>query len=227
MGRDLESIVKRIREELRAEGADGAGYSDFFIEDSINKAMYDLAELFTIKDIVTITTTAEDKYVLKDETSVTVEDILRVLYDGRRISGISIDTYFALSAPDEGSVENWTLWGDTIILVGEVEAGKELELYVTRAPNPMVEQGDAPETPYYADEAIAQFAIAACYRESKDYDRASTHFAIYQHQKDIVRRRSTPQGQKDFRVTMRDSYWGPIRDSSGSSRSDTNPGGRG
>lgn len=228
MRRTLDHLRQRIREELRAEGPDGAGYSDFFLKDTINSALDDLSEIFTIRDKVTLV--AKDDlttYDLKEELPrIQIEDIIRVEYDNKILQGISLDTYLDKKFPNEGEVIEWTLWGDTLILVGKVEEDKDISLWVTRSPCRLEYKDDIPDVPGYADEAIIQYSITACYRESKDYERANFHFGIYRHEKNNLLRRAVPQGQKDYLPRVRDSYWGVVRGREGISRSDTNPGGR-
>ena len=228
MNRNLETLIRRVREELRAEGPDGAGYSDFSIVEAFNSAMYNLAEEFPVKDTITFTTVEDTGEYSLDEVigDVEFENIIRVLYDGKQIRGIALESFFATENPSEGPVEQWVFWGDRFILVGKVEAEKEVKMYITRAPKKLMDKDDVPETPYYADEALAQYAIAACYRESRDYERANFHYGIFLRLKDSILRRGTPQAQREHRVTMRDSYWGPVRDKDGMDTSDTNPGGR-
>ncbi len=224
--RDLESLVKRIREELRAEGADAGGFTDFSIEEAINSAIGDLSEFFPVKDTLLITTELDtNEYSLIDE-DITIENIIYIKYNGAQIEGMPIEKYFAIDDPTTGPVKKWAIWGNSLFLAGEVAADKLLELWVTRAPKPLRDRGDTPETPFYVDEAITQYAISACYRESRDYDRADYHFRIYRSKKNSLVNRGIPQGQRAFQVTMTDDYWGPVSDLDGVAKSDTNPGGR-
>jgi len=227
MRRDLESLVRKIREELRAEGPDGAGFSDFFIEEQINSAIGDLATLFPIRDTIEFKTiVGQNVYDLSTlvPQGVVIENIIKVTYNGLEIRGRSLDDFAALSSKQEGDVSSWFLWGNTFTLVGEVVEAP-LYLWITRAPKPMQNKGDIPETPYFADNAITNYVIAACYRESREYERASFHFNIFQRDRTLLSARSIPQGQKDHGLKVRDDYWGP-EGSPSIRRSDTNPGGR-
>lgn len=221
--RNVETLMRRVREELRAEGPDGAGYSDFLIIDAMGSAVEDLGEVFPIRDFVEITSVAETNTYEVDVDDFI--DIIRVEYDGNPLKSISIDAYIGKVIKDEGSVNEWLLWGNQVILVGEVEADKTIKMWVTRTPKKLKEKGDVPETPDFADEAIIAYAISVCYREMKDYGRADYHYGIYINQKNSILRRAVPQKQRDLRPRMRGSYWGPVRGTSASVRSDTNPGG--
>ncbi len=229
--RDIEYLTKRIREELRAEGPDGAGYSDFLILDAMNSALEDLGEVFPVRDTVTfVTTTTEgtvdSSYTLSDSIDLSsLINILKVEYDGKVISNMSISKYLETTIKDEGDVNYWVLWGNAFILLGEVETAKTVTLWVTRAPNKLQDKGDIPETPSYADEAIVAYALSVCYRESKDYERANYHYGIFLKQKDNILRRAIPQGQREALPMMNDSYCGPFRSVQTSQRTDTNPGG--
>ena len=214
MKRNIEAIIRRVREELRAEGADGAGYSDFIIVDGLNSALDDLSEIFTIRDVLTFNTTAgQNSYDLNDVVSAEIFNTIRVSYDGTRIEGKQIDDYLDIDAPEDGAVRYWFLWGSHLTLIGEVEGDKEIKLWVNRAPQHL-DAGNAemvPDTPRFADEALIAFTVSVCYRESKDYNRANYHYGIYLRQKDDLLKRAVPQGQRDFNPNMRDSYWGPFR----------------
>ncbi len=226
--RTLAQFRTRIREELRAEGTDGAGYSDVFLKDALNSAQDDLAALFTFRDTATFTT-SEDTYTydLKTKiTDITIENIIRISHDGDILAGIPLDSYLAKDDPEDGDVEQWTLWGNNLTLIGEVEDEKTVKLWVTRAPTELSLDANKSELPYYAQEAMIQYAISACYRESRDYERAGFHFSFYQREYNDVRNRVISQGQRDHLPTMRDSYTGPISQRDGVARSDTNPGGR-
>ncbi len=227
MSRNVETLIRRVREELRAEGPDGAGYSDFFIREALNSGLAELAEFFPVRDTIEFETEeGKNQYELDEMVpDVELENIVRVLYDGRQLRGMGLDEYFEMSAPEEGTVLRWLLWGTNFILTGEVE-NKNLKLFVSRAPKRLTSPEDTPELPYYADEALIQYVISACYRESRDYERANYHYTIFLRQKERLASRMTPQMQREHRVGMRDSYWGPVRERRGSSRSDTNPGGQ-
>lgn len=229
MRRNTDTLIRRIREELRADGPDGAGYSDFIIIDAINSALDDLSGIFTIRDTAEFTTRAgENTYNLAEETGVEIVDIIRIEYDGNKTSGKRIDPYLDLTVSTEGPVREWFLWGKSITFVGEVEDNKTVRLWITRAPKKISTRDDVPELPSYADEAIVAYAVSVCYRESKDYDRANYHYSIYLGQKNELLRRGIPQGQKDGLSVMRDSYMGPFRPYlwRGCVRTDKNPGGR-
>lgn len=225
--RNVELLIRRVREELRADGPDGAGYSDFIIMDAINSALDDLSGIFTIRDQVEFTTEeGVIKYDLEEVLGIEVVDIIRVDYDGTRIPGKQIDPFMDTLLLGEGKVREWFLWGKQLTLVGKVEAGKTIKLWITRPPKRLRLAGDTPETPSYADEAIIAYAISVCYRESKDYDRANFHYSVYVGQKGDLLRKAVPQMQKDSLPVMRDSYAGPFRQRRGFVRTDRNPGGR-
>jgi hypothetical protein len=227
MRRDLDSLVRKIREELRAEGPDGAGFSDFFIQEQINSALGDLADIFPIRDTIELVTTAgQNTYDLTQliPQGTVVENVIKITYDGRDIRGKTLDEYTALVNKTEGAVSGWFMWGNTLTLIGEVEEAP-LTLWIHRAPKPLQDKGDEPETPYYADNAITNYVIAACYRESRDYERASFHFNIFQRDRNILLNRGIPQQQRDHGIRMRDTYW----EAEGTPivrKTDTNPGGR-
>jgi len=220
MRRTIEHLLKRIREELRAEGPDGAGYSDFLIKDAINSALQDLSEVFPVRDVIEFLTTKEDgedgavhtTYDLVEQaTGSNILSIIKVEYDGERLELLPMKDYLNRAVTDEGSVREWVMWGNSFTLVGEVESGKTVTLWVTRTPKQLKDRGDIPETPDFADEAIIAFAMSVCYRESKDYERANFHYGIFLKQKDDVLRRAIPQGQRDANPVMNASYWGPYR----------------
>ena len=229
MRRDLESLIREVREELRAPGPDGGGYGDFLLTTAINRAQSDLAEVFTIRDKLNFTT-EEDKstYDIKDLfEDIEIENILRVIYEGNQLTFIDLDRLEGIYDLDSGVVRYWNLWGSKLTLVGDLEPDKTVELYVTRAPKALKEPGDTPELPYYADEAIVCYAISVMYRESRDYDRANYYYQIFMRKKDDIMRRTSPQGQKDKQPRMRDSYWPAVSERRGFTKtSDTNPGGR-
>lgn len=226
MNRTLATMRRRIREELRAEGPDGSGYSDFFIDHVINAAQDDLAENFSTRDILTFdTTVGQNSYNLNSVFSdLRLCYIVRIEFNGKKVNGIQPDAYLNIETKQEGPVSKWFLWGDTLYFVGEVDE-VEVVLWVVRAPVRLIDDTDVPELPYYTDEAIIQSAIAACYRESRDYERANFHFGIYRSLKSSLLRRGTPQGQRDHAPAMQDEYFGPVTDRSGIMRSDSNPGG--
>lgn len=217
--RTIEHLLKRIREELRAEGPDGAGYSDFLIIDAINSALQDLGEVFPIRDTISFTTSEDEEenvistYTLSDEntTSKEIINIQKVEYDGTKLNYLPMKSYLEKTITDEGDVTEWTLWGESITLLGEVETGKTVTLWVTRTPSQLKDKGDIPETPDFADEGIISYALSVCYRESRDYDRANFHYGIFLKQKDNILRRAIPQGQRDANPVMSSSYWGPYR----------------
>jgi len=229
--RNIDTLIKRVREELRAEGSDGAGYSSFIVIDALNSALDDLSEIFTIRDVVEFTTEADkNTYDLTDITGFAgiIYDIIRVEYDGNLTHGAVIDEYLDKHINDEGPVREWFLWGTALTLIGEIEAEKEVKLWVNRAPKHLPYDGkeSTPETPRYADEALIAFAISVCYRESKEYERANYHHGIYREIKQNLTRRAIPQGQKDALPIMQDSYAGPFRSPRGFTWTDKNPRGR-
>lgn len=156
----------------------------------------------------------------------TIDDIIRITYDGNLLQGVVIDHYLNLDTTTEGPVRNWLLWGKNLILIGEVEDLKEVNLWVTREPKNLINDGDIPETPYYSDEALIQYTVAACYRESRDYERAEFHFSGYNMKKNSLLKRAVPQGQKDVRAQASSDYFSPISQTYGVPRTDRNPGGR-
>lgn len=221
--RNLEMLLRRVREELRAEGPDEAGYSDFIVLNAINFAISDLSEVFPVQDTVELITEADtNKYELGFET---VYDIVKVVYDGTILRGMQLPNYLNLTVKDVGPVNHWVLWGTAFILVGKVEADKPINLWVTRAPNKLEGKDDIPELPSYADEAIIAYALSVCYRESRNFDRADYYYRIYVIQKSNILRRGVPQRQKEFQPQMNDSYWKPVRHNRSTVRTDTNPGG--
>ena len=227
MSRNLETLVRRVREELRAEGPDGAGISDFAIEAALNAAQDDLSEEFPIRDTIDFSTVeGQNTYSLSVVAEgIQLVDIIRVTYDGTRITYIDLDEFFSVVEPEEGSVNRWTLWGTQIVLIGDVEEDKSVTLYVTRAPHRLEDIGDEPEMPFYTDEALIQYAVSAAYRESRDYDRANYHHYIYRNLKRSLLSRGVPQGQRARQSKTKDTYWGPVRGARGRQRTDTNPGG--
>lgn len=225
MRRNIEQLIKRIREELRAEGPDGAGFSDFLIMDAMNSAMEDMAEVFPIRDKITFNTEA-DKHTYDSE--INFDNLLiigKVEYDGKPLTNIAVADYVKITEKSEGEVDRWVMWGNAVTLIGDVEAGKVVTLWITRSPAKLEDKGDTPELPAYADEAIIAYALSVCHRESKDYDRADYHYGIYLRQKDSVLKRAVPQGHRAGMTRMNDSYWGSFQAVKSSVRSDTNPGG--
>jgi len=215
-----------VREELRAEGADGGGYSDFFVREALSAALDDLSEVFTIRDVVTFTTVAgKNTYDLSVEIGTEMFTILRVTYDGYRIRSKQLDEYLDANLPGTGPVKHWFLWGNHLTLIGEVEGDKEVKLWVTRAPAVLDKPTSVPDTPRYADRALVEYAVAMCYLESKDYERSNYHNRLYLNQKDSILRRAVPQGHKDSLPKMSESYAGPFRPTMGFIRTDTKPGG--
>lgn len=226
MRRNVETIMRRVREELRAEGPDGAGYSDFIILDAINSALDDLSGVYTIRDEMEfVTAEGVNTYDLLEVLPSEIVDIIRVEYDGVKTRGRQIDQFIEATVTTEGAVREWLLWGKKFTLVGQVDDGKTVKLWVTRPPKRMVDKNSIPETPGYADEAIIAYAVSVCYRESKDYDRANFHYSVYLGQKNDLIKRAIPQAQKDVMPKMRDSYAGPFRSSTRFIRTDKNPGG--
>lgn len=222
--RTIETLRKRVREELRAEGPDEAGYSDFIVLHAINSAIQDLAEVFPIRDVEVITTEEDKKeYDLGDTGIYKIE---KVQYDGKLIDYIATRDYTDIKVDeDTGPVNRWTRYGRKLILVGSVEAGKEISLWVSRSPKRLEVKDDVPETPDYADEAIIAYALSICSREGRSFDRADYYYRIYLNQKEEVLRRAVPQGQRDSQPKMKDDYWPAFRPSRRVRTSDTRPGG--
>jgi len=222
--RTIETLRKRVREELRAEGPDEAGYSDFIVLHAINSAIQDLAEVFPIRDVEVITTEEDKKeYDLGDTGIYKIE---KVQYDGKLIDYIATRDYTDIKVDeDTGPVNRWTRYGRKLILVGSVEAGKEISLWVSRSPKRLEGKDDVPETPDYADEAIIAYALSICSREGRSFDRADYYYRIYLNQKEEVLRRAVPQGQRDSQPKMKDDYWPAFRPSRRVRTSDTRPGG--
>lgn len=225
MRRNIESLIKRIREELRAEGPDGAGYSDFFIIEELNAALNELSGIYSIRVKTPITTQVNvNEYIVPDFG--TIENIFRVTYDNLLLENISMADYLDKNTTAEGNVTCWLLWGDKIILNGAVLGDKTLELWHSRAPLPLTSVEQEPEIPQYADTALCQYVIASCYRESRDYDRASTHHRIFLNKKNDLLRRGIPQTQREQWSAVRARYSQPFRGNvKQQQRSDTNPGG--
>ncbi len=222
--RTLEILTKQIREELRAEGPDSAGYSDFFIQNAINSAIADLSEMFPVRDSILFPAEAgANTYDLGLDVAY---DVVAVEYDGRPIEGMDLKDYMSLVEKNQGAVKNWVIWGTSFVLVGEVEEGKDVTVWITRPPKRLENLGDVPEVPNYADAAITAYAISACYRESRSYDRADYYYRIFINQKNNILRRGVPQRQKDHLPKMGDSYWKAFRPNRRYTTSDTNPGGK-
>ncbi|HUM42712.1 MAG TPA: hypothetical protein PKI14_07175 [Fervidobacterium sp.] len=229
MDRTLQNLIKRIREELRAEGAGGGGYSDEFIRDNINSAIGDLAEVFTIRDTVTIATVeGQNVYDLNSSLpeGTVLENIIKITYDGREIKGITLDEFLDYQENPTGPVRNWHIWGSQLMLLGDVEGDKELRLWITRAPKPLTDDNDVSELPYFTDTALIKYAISACFNESRDYERASVYFNHYLRERNMLMNRGIPQGHRNFLTVTRDTYWEPERAVFRCYRTDTNPGGR-
>jgi len=223
---NLQQLINLIREELQAEGPGGGGYSDEFIRQQINNVQAALAEYFPIRDMVTFTATKETNEYTLDSLidSITIENIIRVEYNGNLISYISIDDYLAKTTTTDGVVLAWTLWGTKFILVGEVEA-VTVKLWVNRLPANLVVNTDTIELPVTTVPAITAYVCAACNRESRNSERAGYYFNIYLAEKNNLIRRGTPQGHKAGAYRMRDSYWESETAHSVTRKSDTNPGG--
>jgi len=260
MKRTLAALRRRIREELRAEGPDGAGYSSFIIGEHINSAIQVLSSMYPIRDEVSFRTSdevwengstyeeedvvyhplkwyyctddhtaAEDNepgkgddwedywreavgeetnYFDLDEVIDTrlLENIVRVVYADREIMYVGPNE-FNLARVQIGEVRSWYLWGSLLILFGEVEPDVELDLWITRMPKPLRGQDDEMELPPHTDEAVVQYAIAGCYRESRDYERAAQHYRNFLHHEERLQSRSIPQGQRARQPMMQSIYW--------------------
>ena len=225
MERTLAVLRRRIREELRAEGPDGGGYSDFFIDEQINTAIGLLAEQFPIRDNYEFLTEEEvNEYELEDVVESDVINIMRLDYDETALNPRDLTDYNQETF-NEGEVRYWFLWGSTLLLSGEVEDDKEVKIWVSRTPKKVSEDDDVPEIPEYADEAIAQYAVASCYRESLDYERASQHFRNFLHVEDRLKRRAIPQTERASPTHMRSFYFPPTSGRRGRLKSDDNPSG--
>ena len=221
--RTVEDLLKRIREELRAEEPDSAGYSDFIVIDAINSAIADLAEVFPVRDKVEFSTVVgQNTYELDD---LDIHNIVKLEYDGKLIEGYPLKKYLDLSIKEEGPVNRWVLWGKYLIFIGEVDKIAPVKLWVTRAPSKLQNKDDVPEIPDYADEAIIAYALSVCFRESRSYDRANYYYRTFVGQKNNILRRAVPQGQREVLPKVSDRYWGPHRPRQSGVRSDTNPGG--
>ncbi len=223
--RTVDTLRRRIREELRAEGPDEAGYSDFMIAQGINSAIQDLAEVFPVQDVEKMDTEeGKNEYELPEN----IYKIDKLKYDGRMLDYMQTRDYVDYKIDeDTGPVNRWTLYGKKLILVGAVEADKELSLWVSRAPKRLEKKNDVPEVPDYADEAIVAYAMSICCREGRSFDRADYYYTIFLNQKQEILRRTVPsQGQSDRNPRARDDYFPAFRPSKGVRTSDTNPGGR-
>jgi len=224
----LLRIINDINEELKINWAGGDGFSREFIVEKINSAMQELSEWTTIRDEASITcTAATNEYSLAEEiTDMVIENINSVSYDNRKLTYIQPREYGAKAVVDEGVPSEWTLWGDKLIILGEVEKDKIINLKVIRSPSRVEDDDDYLETPKYADEAIKYYVISACYRQSKDFERCNFYdYKLRNAKRDIVNRAS-PQVQQEALPVMSDDYWPADRYSRLSRRSDTNPGGR-
>jgi hypothetical protein len=217
MARTLTELVIRIREELRAEGADGSGYSDPFVIDNINEAIVSLAKDYPIRTTRSFNTTVSvNSYNLATViTAAEILNIMRVEYDGALILPIALDDYLAVDTPTTGEVSNWVVWGKNLILTGAVPAGKAVTLWVTETPTALTAGTDKHQLPTYFEPAIIQYVVAACYRESRDYDRASAHFRIFQYELGNLLSQAIPQTQRAEMPQARSSYFGPISERRG------------
>ncbi len=213
MSRTVDNLLRRVREELKASGPDGGGYSDWLILDALNTAIDDLAEVFPVRDIYEFTTSEKmNTYILEDyqaEVSI-IYNIHKVEYDNRILDSVQLRTYTENAVPKEGAVNQWALWGTTFILIGEVGENKLVTLWVSRSPKRLEQKDDKPETPTYADEAIIAYALSVAYRSSKDFDRANYYYRIYSTQKTSLLNRGVPENKSNL-PQMRDSYMGPHR----------------
>ncbi len=227
MKNTLLKIIDDINEELKINWAGGDGFSREYVVEKINSAMQELSEWTTIRDEATITTVAEtNEYSLSTEVDdMIIEHINSVKYDGRKLTYIQPREYGARSVVDEGVPSEWTLWGDKLIVVGEIEADKIVELKVIRSPNRVEDDDDILETPKFADEAIKFYVIAACYRQSKDYERSNYYDYKFRNAKRDIVNRSTPQVQQEALPVMQDDYWVAFRGTHRSVKTDFNPGG--
>lgn len=280
MGTQLQILRRRVREELRAEGPDGAGYSSFIIDEHINSALQALSANYPIRDetsfgvpgsvwatgetyaeealihnsfkwyICTDSHTADgdnepgagddwedywreatsdesNRFDLDDYIDTSLLDkIIRVIYDGRTLMYTGPNE-FDLTRMVDGEVRSWYLWGTDLLLFGDLEPEKTVEMWIIRMPQKVKEDEDEVELPPYTDEAIVQYAVAGCYRESRDYDRASQHYRNFLHQEERLRTRGIPQGQRARPPMMRSLYWPPMSGRRGRMRTtDTNPGGK-
>lgn len=221
MPRTLADIRRRVREELRAEGPDGGGYSDFFLDQQINSAIGVLSGIYPIRDTFTFTTTeGQNEYdldvVVGDDMDV--DKIVRLTYDGFDVPASNFRDHFATYIRS-GVVRGWTLWGRKITFHGDVEEGTEVKIWVTRMPKRVSDPEDEPELPPHADEAIVHFVIAACYRESRDYDRATQHYRNFLHHEERLRSRDIPQGQRNVPTMMSSFYSPPLTGLGGRPRS--------
>lgn len=225
MSRTVETLRKRIREELRAEGPDEAGYSDWMILQGINTAIQDLAEVFPINDIVKIETEeGKNEYDIPEN----IYKIDKAQYDGRLLEYMQTRSYVDYKLDEDvGEVNRYTIYGKKLILIGKVKGDKEISLWVSRSPKRLEGKDDVPEVPDYADEAIVAYAMSICCREGRSFDRADYYYTIFLNQKQEIMRRTIPgQAQADRKPRARDDYWPAFRPSRRVRTSDTNPGGR-
>ena len=208
--RTIEDLMKRIREELRAEGPDGVGYSDFIILNGINAGIADLAEVYPVRDTVSFETDKDvNEYDLSDKGIYKVD---KVEYDSKAINCMDLKHYLDnQSVLTTGNVTSWVLYGKKFILVGDVENEKTVKLWVSRAPALLDQIDSVFELPDYTLEAVVAYAMSICYRESRNFAQADYYYRVFMNQKDMLLRRAVPQGQRDVQPKMRDDYWGAFR----------------
>ena len=224
MDRTLENLIKRVREELRAEGESGGGYSDFSIKEHLNAAINELSGIYAVRDVIEITAQEGVNTYTQFDCPV-LEKIIKVEYDGRTLTAVDVDYFSGMTGKDEGQVDKYFFWGKALTLIGEVEEAKAIKMWITRIPNTLADNKDVSELPAYTDEAVINYAIAGCCRESRDYDRAQLYYNMYLHKRNELLRRGVPQRQRDLPTKMRDTYWPPVGRSTAGRKSDTNPGG--
>jgi len=213
MARTTDGLIRRVREELRVEGPDGGGISDWLIKQALNSAIKDLSEVYQIRDIYEFDTQdGVNEYNLENyaDDAPAIHSIIKVEYDNRYLQGGQLRDYLDKAVPKEGQVDTWALWGNSIILVGAVEDDKHVVMWVSRAPHPLVEKDDIPETPPQADEAIIAYACSICNRESKDFDRANYYYRVYTRQKEDLLNRFVPQSRGAI-PRMSDNYMKPVK----------------
>jgi hypothetical protein len=227
--RNLDYFIRLIREELRAEGADGAGYSDFKIVNAINTALSELSEVYPVRDILTLVT--EESVNEYDFTATfpddEIVDIIHIAKGNKTLVGIDVNTYLSLNNPLDGETRHYLIWGNKLMLTGEIPDDDEYKLWVTRLPKKLVETDltGTPEIPSYADDAVIQYAIATCYRESRDYERAAYHLDLYNKEKAEIIRRGIPQKQRNHTAVVRNRYSEAIGQNGLTRKTDTNPSG--
>lgn len=209
MGQPLEKLLRRTREELRALGSDGGGYTDFFITENINAAIATLSEVYSIRDTIEIITTAVNEYPLP--ATINIENIIRAKYDGNELDNITLEEYFNTADPLAGSVTKWLWWKERIILLGAIATGKILELWVTRNANKLIEKHDKLELPSSTEQALVQYALSACYRSSKNYDRANHHFQLFLWEKNDLLGRGVSQNQRKISLKVQEVYSQPLK----------------